>query len=77
MMSGRAAETLGLRDRGTLRIGQAADVVVFDPNTVSDTADYGNPTAEPRGIPHVMANGQFMVRDYKITGERPGCALRH
>jgi N-acyl-D-amino-acid deacylase len=76
MMSGVAAETLSLRDRGILRPGLAADVVVFDPETVLDTADYGNPTAAPHGIPHVMVNGRFIVFDSRITGECPGRVLR-
>jgi N-acyl-D-amino-acid deacylase len=74
--SGRAATTLGLRDRGTIRNGQAADVVVFDPASVADTADYETPAALPVGIPHVLVNGRFVVRDSAITGELPGRVLR-
>jgi N-acyl-D-amino-acid deacylase len=74
--SGRAATTLSLRDRGTIRNGQAADVVVFDPASVADTADYETPAALPVGIPHVLVNGRFVVRDSAITGELPGRVLR-
>ncbi len=76
MMSGRAAATLGLRDRGTIRGGQAADLVVFEPERVSDTADYADPTLPPVGIPHVLVNGEFVVRDSALTGATPGAVLR-
>lgn len=76
MTSGRAASTLGIRDRGTIRNGQAADVVVFDPTSVADTADYASPAAPPDGIPHVLVNGKFVVRDSALTGELPGRVLR-
>ena len=76
MASSRAASTLGIRDRGTIQNGQAADVVVFDPASVADTADYATPTAPPVGIPHVLVNGKFVVRDSVLTGELPGRVLR-
>ncbi len=75
MMSGRAAATLGLRDRGTVRAGQAADLVVFEPERVSDTADYAHPKSPPVGIPHVLVNGEFVVRDSAPTGATPGAVL--
>jgi N-acyl-D-amino-acid deacylase len=75
MTSGRAASTLGIRDRGTIRNGQAADVVVFDPTSVADTADYSTPAAPPGGIPHVLVNGRFVVRNAVLTGELPGRVL--
>jgi N-acyl-D-amino-acid deacylase len=75
MTSGRAASTLGIRDRGTIRNGQAADVVVFDPTSVADTADYSTPAASPGGIPHVLVNGRFVVRNSVLRGELPGRVL--
>lgn len=75
MMSGRAAVTLGIRDRGTIRVGQAADVAVFDPMSVTDTADYATPTTPPIGIPHVIVNGEFVVRDSRLTGDLSGRVL--
>jgi N-acyl-D-amino-acid deacylase len=75
MASVRAASTLGIRDRGKIRNGQAADVVVFDPTSVADTADYATPTAPPVGIPHVLVNGKFVVRESALTGELPGRVL--
>jgi N-acyl-D-amino-acid deacylase len=76
MASGRAASTLGIRDRGTIHNGQAADVVVFDPASVADTADYASAASPPVGIPHVLVNGKFVVRDSVLTGELPGRVLR-
>lgn len=54
------------------RIGE-----VFDPERVADTADYIDPKAPPVGIPHVLVNGEFVLRDSKLTGATPGIALRH
>jgi N-acyl-D-amino-acid deacylase len=76
MMTGQAAKTLGLRDRGTIRVGQAADVVVFDPASVADTANYADPKSLPVGIPHVLVNGEFVVRDSALTNATPGRVLR-
>ena len=75
MMTGRAAKTLGLRDRGTIGVEQAADVVVFDPARVSDTADYADPNSLPVGIAHVLVNGEFVVRESVLTNATPGCVL--
>jgi N-acyl-D-amino-acid deacylase len=75
MASGRAASTLGIRDRGAIQNGQAADIVVFDPQSVTDTADYAAPAAPPVGIPHVLVNGKFVVRDSELTGDLPGRGL--
>jgi N-acyl-D-amino-acid deacylase len=76
MASGRAASTLGIRDRGTIQNGQAADVVVFDPASVADTADYASPASLPVEMPHILVNGKFVVRDSVLTGELPGRVLR-
>jgi N-acyl-D-amino-acid deacylase len=75
MASGRAASTLGIRDRGTIQNGQAADMVVFDPKSVTDAADYAAPAAPPVGISHVIVNGKFVVRNSALTGELPGRVL--
>lgn len=75
MITGRAAMTLGIRDRGTVQVGQAADIVVFDPAKVTDTADYSYPGSTPQGIPHVLVNGKFVVRDSTLTGDSPGRVL--
>ncbi len=53
-----------------------ADLVVFDPATVKDRATYEDPEQPPLGIPHVLVNGVFAVRDGVYTGERAGKVLR-
>lgn len=76
-MSALPAEIFGIRDRGTLREGAFADVVVFDPKTVQDQATYDDPTAAPLGMPWVIVNGVPVVADGAPTGATPGHALRH
>jgi N-acyl-D-aspartate/D-glutamate deacylase len=70
------AERLGVRDRGLVREGFAADLVCFDPATVIDVGTYGAPARYPIGIPHVIVNGAVVIRDGLETGERPGRVLR-
>jgi dihydroorotase/N-acyl-D-amino-acid deacylase len=71
------AGRLGLGDRGIVREGAAADLVVFDPATVADVATYLDPASHPVGIAHVIVNGQVAIRDGVETGARPGRLLRH
>ena len=75
-MTGLPAKKLRLEDRGVIRPGFAADLVVFDPAVVSDTATYDNPHQYPAGIYHVLVNGQWVIRDGSHTGARPGAVLR-
>jgi N-acyl-D-amino-acid deacylase len=70
------AERVGLRDRGVVREGAFADLVVFDPDTIADTATYAQPHQYPEGIHHVLVNGRFVVQDGDQTAERPGAVLR-
>ena len=70
------AARVGLRDRGILREGAFADLVVFDPATVADEATYLEPARHPRGIEHVIVNGQPAVLAGEETGQRPGRLLR-
>lgn len=75
-MTGFAAQVLGLPDRGLLKPGFAADLTLFDPATVLDTATFEEPRQYPQGIPYVIVNGQ-LVKDQGIhTGARPGRVLR-
>jgi N-acyl-D-amino-acid deacylase len=60
-MTGAAAERLGLRDRGTLSEGRAADLVVLDPERLRDTASFAHPAQYPDGIEHVLINGRHVV----------------
>ncbi len=75
-MTGRSAQVFGLRDRGQVRVGARADICVFDPRTVSDTATYEAPTRPAVGIRHVLVNGVFALRDGEMTGARTGKVLR-
>lgn len=70
------AERLGLCDRGVLREGALADVVIFDPEIVADRATYENPATYPAGIEHVFVNGRPAILNGMETGERPGRLLR-
>lgn len=70
------AERLGLRDRGSIRAGTAADLVVFDAATVADAATYLEPARYPSGIDHVIVNGQVAVSAGVETGARAGRLLR-
>jgi N-acyl-D-amino-acid deacylase len=75
-LSGVPAARLGLRDRGVLREGAFADLVVFDPATVADIATYEHPSRHPIGIEHVIVNGRPAVLAGQETGERTGRLLR-
>lgn len=76
-MTSLPASHFGFRDRGVVREGAAADLVVFDPARVRDRATYAAPHAAPEGIVHVLVNGVPVVRDGAPTGARPGVVLRH
>jgi N-acyl-D-amino-acid deacylase len=75
-MTGTPSARLGLVDRGLLRDGMKADIVVFDPATVAATATYEQPGSYPIGIPWVIVNGEVVVADGEHTGATPGRALR-
>jgi N-acyl-D-amino-acid deacylase len=75
-ISGLPASRLGLKDRGVLIKGAAADIAVFDPTTIRDTSTFENPFALPEGMKHVFVNGVMVVKDGEPTGARPGLALR-
>jgi N-acyl-D-aspartate/D-glutamate deacylase len=75
-MSGEPARRLGLSDRGVIRVGAVADLVVFDPNTVMDNAEFGQPAGPPTGIGAVVVSGTVMVEDGRIAASRPGRVLR-
>jgi N-acyl-D-aspartate/D-glutamate deacylase len=67
-----AAARVGLRDRGELRPGRAADVVVFAPEEIADRATYAEPQRYPDGVRTVVVNGRIVVEDGTHLGERPG-----
>lgn len=72
----QAAIRVGITDRGLLRPGMFADIVVFDPATVKDEATFADPNRYSTGIHHVLVNGTAVVADGGITAARPGRALR-
>ena len=71
------AQILRIRDRGLLREGLAADVVVFDPATVHDRSTFADPHHYSDGIEYVLVNGKPVVDGGKLTGALPGQVLSH
>ena len=76
-MTGLPAEILHLSDRGVLQSGKAADVVVFNPQTIRERSSYEDPRQYPEGIPYVFVNGRPVIAAGRSTGERPGHLLQH
>jgi N-acyl-D-amino-acid deacylase len=74
-MTGAPAQKLGLKDRGRIREGFMADIVVFDPLKITDTATYQNPAGYPEGIECVIVNGAITVENGSHTGIGKGCVL--
>lgn len=74
--SEETAQTLGLKDRGTLAVGEYADVIVFDPKTVADKATYEQPTLLAVGMRYVFVNGAPAVDGGKYTGALAGRAIK-
>ena len=75
-MTGAPARVFGLVDRGVLRPGAFADLVLFDPQRIADAADFSEPTRPAVGIERVLVNGQEVWREGGWTGARPGRILR-
>jgi N-acyl-D-amino-acid deacylase len=71
-MTSQPATAFRFTDRGLLREGCVADITVFDPATVSDKATFEQPHQYSVGITHVLVNGEFVLRDAKMTGALPG-----
>jgi len=76
-MSAFPAWRLGLRDRGLIKPGMKADLVIFDPNKVIDRSTMTQPALEPEGVLTVFVNGVAVVDGSKATGELSGEVLRH
>ena len=70
-MTSLPAQRFTIKDRGTLDEGKWADIVVFDVEAVRD-ATFENPKQYPEGIPYVMVNGQWVIKDNRFTGNLPG-----
>jgi dihydroorotase/N-acyl-D-amino-acid deacylase len=75
-MTSQAAIRVGITDRGLVRPGMMADLVVFDPATITDVATFEQPNRYAVGVRHVFVNGQAVVANGAITKARPGRALR-
>lgn len=75
-LTARPADRLGLTDRGRVRTGHVADLVLFDPERVADTATFDEPRQQPTGIPYVFVNGVAVIDDGHRTEALPGHALR-
>jgi N-acyl-D-amino-acid deacylase len=75
-MTSLPAQTVGFLDRGLLRPGMKADIVVLDPDRVADRATYENPQQFPLGIEYVLVNGTLVAEHGRHTGARPGIILR-
>ena len=76
-MTSLPARTFGFQDRGLIRVGSAADLVLFDPERVADTATLTKPHSYSMGFALVLVNGRVVVEDDVLTGTRPGKVLRH
>jgi N-acyl-D-amino-acid deacylase len=75
-MTSLPAQICGLRDRGQVREGFRADLVVFDPAVIRDRATFFEPHQHAAGVEHVLVNGAFVIEGGKPTGARPGVIIR-
>jgi N-acyl-D-amino-acid deacylase len=76
-MTSLSAETFGMTERGKVQPGYWADLVLFNPETIIDTATYDNPKQEPEGIGMVIVNGEIALDDGQHTGTGAGKMLRY
>ena len=76
-MSSFPAQRLGLADRGVLREGLKADIAVFDPATVRDTATFEKPHSYAEGVSYVVVNGEVAFENGAMTAARPGKILKN
>jgi N-acyl-D-amino-acid deacylase len=74
-MTSFPAQIVGLTDRGLLRPGMAADITIFNPETVTDRATFEDPSQYPEGIPYVIVNGTVVIDHGHHTGKKPGRVL--
>jgi N-acyl-D-amino-acid deacylase len=75
-LTGLAAKNIRLTNRGLLRVGYYADVVIFDPNTIIDHATFENPHQYATGVDHVIVNGVQVLKNGEHTGKTPGKFVR-
>jgi len=71
------AQVIGLKDRGILKAGNFADILMFDYESIKETGDYINPDQRPEGIEFVLVNGKVIYKDRTHTGQKPGKVIRN
>ena len=76
-MTGLPAKRMGIMDRGVLRPGMKADIVLFDAKRVLDTATTAHPALMPMGLPTVLVNGVPVMLNGKFSGAKPGQVILH
>lgn len=76
-MTSLPATTFGLKDRGQIKQGYWADLVIFDRNLILDTATYEKPLSIPIGLDYVIVNGSIVLEHGVVTGSVPGMVIRH
>ena len=74
-MTGDAGAPINMRNRGVIREGAKADLVVFDARRIADAATYQDPHRYPAGMEHVLVNGRFVIKHGEHTGSLPGRVL--
>jgi len=75
-MTSLPAQTFGLYQKGILRQGLDADIVILDPQAIDDRATFDDPALPPTGIDRVIVNGEIAVEQGRITGATSGKVLR-
>ena len=75
-MTSFPCKRIGIKDRGLIKKGYFADLVIFNPVTISDTATYESPKSYPIGIEYVIVNGKITVKDGEHTEAKAGSILR-
>lgn len=75
-MTSLPASIMGIEGLGRLAPGYKADLVVFDPNTIIDTATFEDPIRTPIGVERVIVSGAVVLEEGNLTGARPGKVLR-
>jgi len=74
-MTQNPADRFGLTDRGVIRKGKFADLVIFDEKKVTDRSSFEDPTLHPEGVPYVIVNGEIAVENESVTGTLAGYAI--
>jgi N-acyl-D-aspartate/D-glutamate deacylase len=75
-MTSLSMERIGQKERGLIREGMFADVVIFDADRIQDLATYEDPHRFSVGMVHILVNGELVLRDGSLTGAKPGRVLK-